>query len=118
MNERHPEDRRDRESESGPAPDERRDRDIESEKRRAPVSAELRPFVDRSEAAEIDAVADRLRATRPKPDPEFREALGQALASRSARTGANLTGPRLHAAVAGLAGSGAVLLLLSYLVAR
>ncbi len=86
--------------------------------KRTPISAELRPFVDRSEAAEIDAVADRLRANRPTPDPEFRAALGAALASRSSRLGEGLSGPRLRLTVAGLAGSGALLLLVSYLIAR
>ena len=86
--------------------------------KRTPISAELRPFVDRSEADEIDRVADRLRDGRPTPDPAFRASLGQALAARSARTGASLTGPRLRLAVLGLAGSGTVLLVASYLVAR
>ena len=105
---------RDAEVDQEPEGDAGRDPDA----RRAPISAELRPFVDRSEAAEIDAVAERLRAARPKPDPAFRQALGKALATRSSRTGANLSGTRLHAAVAGLAASGTALLLISYLVAR
>lgn len=83
-----------------------------------PISAELRPFVDRSEAAEIDAVADRLRAGRPTPDPAFRAALGEALSGRGSRLGAGLSGPRLRLSVAALAGSGALLLLASYLIAR
>lgn len=86
--------------------------------RRTPISAELRPFVDRSEAAEIDRVADRLRAGRPTPDPAFREELGRSLARDRPLGSIELTGPRLHLAVAGLAGSGAALLVLSYLLAR
>lgn len=88
-----------------------------SEKRQ-PVSAELRPFVDRSEADEIDAVANRLRDKRPTPDPEFRAALGEALAGRRSPLLDGLTGGRLRLAVAGLGSSGVVLLLVSYVMAK
>ncbi len=74
--------------------------------KRTPISAELRPFVDRSEAEEIDAVAERLRAERPEPDPEFRAALGRALAGHRSPLVERLTGGRLRLTVAALGGSG------------
>jgi hypothetical protein len=86
--------------------------------KRPPISAELRPFVDRAEADEIDAVAERLRDARPHPDPEFREGLGRALSGRRSPVLESLTGGRLRLTIAGLGTSGVALILVSYLMAR
>lgn len=82
---------------------------------RAPISAELRPFVDLAEAGEIDLLGHRLRATRPTPDPEFHAALRAALEGHPVARRDHRRPQRLGLSVATCGGGGLALLVLAYL---
>jgi hypothetical protein len=78
------------------------------------ISSELRPFVDQSEADEIDRLAARLRDARPEPATAFRSALRSGLEQRA---GGAWRPRRLRLTVLALAISGAAVLLFSLLTA-
>ena len=74
-----------------------------------PISEELRPYVDRAEAAGIDRMGERLRSDRPFPRAAFRAELRARL--REQLGGRPTWRPRqLRRLVATYAGSGLVLL--------
>ena len=82
----------------------------ERDTRRRGISDELRPYVDRSEAEEIDQIGERLLAERPAPRAAFRAALRAHLAELAGSRRTAWRPGRLRALVAAYAGSGVVLL--------
>ena len=83
--------------------------------RRPDLAAELRPYVDRTDAEAINELAARLADGKPVPRAAFRGELRTRLAEREQSVGIGWRPQRLGATIAAYAGSGLGLLALAAL---